>query len=90
MGGETKVAMNITTHYLKIHPNYFGAVCSGRKKFEIRYNDRDFQTYDTLVLQEYDPETNSYTGQEITKTITYILHGPTIGVESGYCILSID
>jgi len=30
-------------HELKTDPLVYNAVCSGRKTFEIRYNDRDFQ-----------------------------------------------
>jgi hypothetical protein len=42
-------------HYLKTLPVYFDAVRRGDKTFEIRKNDRDFQTGDTLVLKEFDP-----------------------------------
>lgn len=43
------------THHLKTLPVYFDAVYRGDKTFEIRENDRDFQTGGMLVLQEFDP-----------------------------------
>lgn len=44
-----------TLHSLKTLPVYFAAVLRGDKTFEVRKNDRDFQTGDTLILREYDP-----------------------------------
>ena len=43
------------SHDLKTLPVYFDAVLRGDKTFEVRKNDRDFQTGDTLVLKEWDP-----------------------------------
>ena len=55
----------------KIHPEYFEAVASGKKKFELRLGDWTCHEGDTLVLKEWDPQTKEYTGRETRKTVTY-------------------
>lgn len=80
-------------HYLKCHPQYFERVKTGAKTFEVRKNDRDFQTGDIIFLEEYDPELESekaYTGNLLQYRITYILHGPAFGIQEGYCVMSIN
>jgi ASC-1-like (ASCH) protein len=59
-------------HRLKIWPEYFEAVLSGKKTFEIRKNDRGFRVNDLLLLQEYSPKTEEYTGRELLVQVTYI------------------
>lgn len=44
------------THDLKILPEYFEAVTSGMKTFELRKDDRGFATGDHVVLWEWDGE----------------------------------
>ena len=66
------------------------AVLSGIKPFEIRKNDRDFQTGDLLKLREYDPEEGKYTGSNCLVEVKYILHGPGFGLEKDYCIMGIS
>ena len=39
-------------HYLKVETEYYQALERGEKKFELRKNDRDFQKYDMLYLDE--------------------------------------
>lgn len=43
-------------HDIKIWPQYFSRVVDGSKTFEIRDNDRAYQTGDTVTLHEWDPE----------------------------------
>lgn len=93
------------THHLKTLPVYFDAVRRGDKTFEIRKNDRDFQTGDTLVLEECNVSTPhaprgpgqppltreelGYTGAEIVVTVCYCLHGPAFGLEAGHVVMAI-
>ena len=75
-------------HELKTIQPYFDAVEVGSKTFEFRKNDRDFQEGDTVVLREYDPKTDTYSGRELTFEIGFILVG-FAGIEKGYCIFSL-
>jgi len=74
------------THELKILPQYYSAVVSGLKTFEVRYNDRDFKVGDTLILKEYNGV--SYTGRKTNVVVTYIVDDPSYCKE-GYVIMSI-
>lgn len=59
-------------HNLKSLPQYFEPVCTGVKTFEIRNNDRGFNTGDTVTLQEWDNRKRSYTGNTVEVEITYV------------------
>lgn len=63
------------THALKTWPEYFKEVQNGRKNFEVRKADRAFKMGDRLLLQEYNPNTKEYTGEEYESEIAYILWG---------------
>ncbi|WP_100488582.1 DUF3850 domain-containing protein [Sporolactobacillus pectinivorans] len=58
-------------HEIKILPEYFAAVVSGDKTFEIRKNDHDYKLGDTVTLNEWTKE-KGYTGYRTSKTIGYI------------------
>lgn len=60
------------THELKTWPEYFVEVFNGNKTFEIRKDDRGFEVGDILVLLEWSPKTESYTGAHCSRRITYI------------------
>ena len=73
-------------HKLKIQPKYFEQIRSGIKTFEIRKNDRGFNTGDYLLLQEWDC---GYSGEELIVRVTNILKDYQFpGITSGYCIMS--
>jgi hypothetical protein len=76
-------------HKLKTLPQYFEKVVAGKKNWELRKNDRNFQVHDILILQEWNRE-KGYTNREIRALITYIFHGGTYGLSEDYCILSIE
>jgi hypothetical protein len=67
--------MKMTTHELKIWPQYFQPLIECRKTFELRKTDRDYQVDDEIWFREWDPKTETYTGREAEATIRYILDG---------------
>lgn len=56
----------------KIWPEYFEAVVSGKKTFELRLNDFDVNDGDTLVLEEWNPKTKAHTGRKIEKRVGWV------------------
>ncbi|MDB5236004.1 MAG: hypothetical protein JWR44_2997 [Hymenobacter sp.] len=75
------------THELKTWPSCFAAVKAGNKPFDVRENDRNFLVGDMLVLREYDPDAEQYTGQSITRWVSYVLEGGAFGVQPNWCVL---
>lgn len=82
-------------HILKIKHEYLIEVDRGRKTFELRKNDRDYQVGDLIHFRNifnYDnPELNEFEGYENNVfQITYILKNvPEYGLDKDYCILGI-
>lgn len=77
-------------HELKTWNEYFEEVLMGHKTFEIRKNDRDFKKGDTLILKEWNPKTEQYTGREMARKVTYILKGGAFGLEKGFVVMAIQ
>ena len=77
-------------HYLKTSPEFFEAVLIGSKTFEIRYNDRNFQEGDTVILEEYFKRMKTYSGRKLARRITYVFYGQGYGLEKDYVILAIQ
>ena len=45
---------------------------SGKKNFELRLNDFRVNDGDILLLEEWDPKTEKYTGRSIKRKVTYV------------------
>jgi Domain of unknown function (DUF3850) len=83
-------------HKVKSWPQFFEATLNGAKTHEVRRSaDRDYRVGDTLLLQEYDPTTETYSGREFVVRITYMTstEAPCALSEEclhpDFCILSI-
>ena len=81
-----ETVMDDRRHKLKLAKMFFEDVRLGRKSFELRKNDRDYQMGDILELREMD--NGEPTGRVIEKEITYILEG-FAGLKEDYCILAL-
>ncbi len=91
----------MTTHDLKIWPQWYDAVADATKTFEVRKDDRGFEVGDKLLLREFRPAVGTYTGRTVEREIVYILrtHGwrarsaenieALDGLQPGYCVLGI-
>ena len=87
-GDKTMQILHPAFHEKKILPQYFKDVKEGRKNFELRKDDCDYQIGDLIQLQEWNYGT--YTGETITKEIAYILRDcPEYGLAPGFCILGL-
>lgn len=62
----------MSTIHKKCWPKYFEAILAGKKNYELRLNDFEVAEGDTLVLEEWNPETKSYTGRKLEKQVTYV------------------
>ena len=64
------------THVRNCHPAPLKDILAGRKRHEIRFEDRPdeppFENGDRLILKEWEPETKDYTGLEVGLDITYV------------------
>lgn len=76
-------------HDIKCWPEYFQAAKAGKKPFEVRKNDRNYQIGDVLQQMEWDPISGEYSGDFITQEITYILHGGQFGIDAGYIVMGL-
>ncbi len=74
-------------HYLKTETEYYQAVERGEKKFELRNNDRNFQKYDIIYLEEVIKGVK--TGRSLPPMeIQYVLKGGKYGLSEGFCIIN--
>ena len=77
-------------HELKTWNEYFDEVFMGHKTFEVRKADRPFAKGDTLILKEWNPKTEQYTGREMARGVSYVLEGGQFGVGKGFVVMAIQ
>lgn len=87
--GVTCYPPGTKVHRLKTWPEYFEAILSGRKTFEVRKDDRDFAVGDVLSLLEWRPDLECHTGRGCDVQVTYKMTGGQFGLEYGSCVLGI-
>jgi len=81
----------------KSWPEEFQLILNGTKKVELRLADFNINQGDVLILEEYDPETNTYTGRRIKKTAKNIIkfnptrmHHPEEIKKHGFYIIEME
>lgn len=57
----------------KAVPDLFEKVLSGEKNFDVRLDRFECKPGDTLLLREWDPEKQEYTGRKLEKKVTFVL-----------------
>jgi len=72
--------MKTKKHKLKIREHYLRNLIHGRKKVEIRFNDRDYQVGDALEFEDVNGVYYFF--------ITHVHSG--LGMETGYLALSVE
>jgi hypothetical protein len=60
----------------------------GNKNFELRKNDRNYQVGDTLILREFWPLDQKYTGNILTMKVQHMLKGGNFGVQKDFVVMS--
>jgi len=79
----------VKIHALKTWSCYFDDVAAGRKRYEIRYDDRDFSIGDVVVLVETPTGSETITRRIAVVRITSILRGFD-GLTPGFIAFSFD
>lgn len=72
---------------IKLLSKYYEDVETRLKNFEVRFNDRDYQVGDWLVLCEWDGF--QFTGYEIVRKITYVCSLDEVGL-MGWVAMGIE
>lgn len=77
----------MTQHDVKIEPRWFERIRLNEKFAEVRYDDRDYQTGDTIRFRRSDTD-GTCSWHYVTRTITHVLRSMA-AIEDGYVVLSL-
>lgn len=78
------------THEIKIDRSYADAIADGRKKFEVRLNDRGYNAGDKVKFIVYDGALRyrDHPLNQCVYNITYVHSG--LGLKEGYVVFTIE
>ena len=78
--------------HLKTDIKFFDSIWNGKKNFEVRKSDRDYQIGSILVLKEYKPKYDTYTGRVVAAKVTYILSDESFpeALSPGYIVMGLE
>lgn len=83
-------------HVVRSWSMFFRDIITGERTADIRLRDREYRVGDEMLLQEYDPVEETYTGREQLVKITYIQGGKSnpcaishLALDDKYVVLSI-
>ena len=81
----------------KTWPEFFQKVLDGKKTTDLRLADFEIKEGDVLVLEEYNPETKSYTGRVLKKRVKNLnkvkltdFHAPEDISKHGHWIIELE
>jgi len=77
-------------HYLKCHIPFYGLIEDGLKTFDVRKNDRGFKAGDYILFEEFNPQNDRRTGNEIEVFIPYVFYGGAFGLPPELCVIGIE
>ena len=77
-------------HELKLDRKFFKRVREGKKRAELRYNDRNYRIGDFLLLREVAGVDREYTASKVmVKILDIVTHDEfPAGIQEGYVMLS--
>jgi hypothetical protein len=79
----------VRIHELKVAGVFFPALLEGKKRFEVRKNDRGFQIGDFLLLRELT-ELLVFTGSWVLHEVEFILDDVRYGLQDQHIVMSLS
>lgn len=76
-------------HELKLDPARMAEVLAGTKTHEVRRFDRDFKLGDTLLLREFDRQSNRFVGPAAFMEVTNVTLPGTYGLPAAIGVMSV-
>lgn len=75
---------------IKCTPRFFNDIREGRKRFEVRKNDRDYRAGERVLIEEW-VEPGEYSGRKYLAHISYVLKHEDFpdGISPGYCVFGL-